>query len=164
MSRGIFNQGYHCLKCGQGTHKECLGRLGICGRTGEDGGQTSYLRKLEGAIFLIFAMHIYGPVRIFPNFSVTFSLVPLTSLHLLTGKISKSKRRIATSVLMVFGGRVLLFCEPKNIQHRTAARPVCDPLILCPPQIQIWTNTSPVKTKRTRQVLSLTWKRYKSPL
>lgn len=35
VSRGIFNQGYLCLKCGLGTHKECLGRLGVCGRTGE---------------------------------------------------------------------------------------------------------------------------------
>lgn len=35
VSRGIFNQGYFCLKCGLGTHKECLGRLGFCGRTGE---------------------------------------------------------------------------------------------------------------------------------
>uniref|UniRef100_A0A8C6VV38 Vav 3 guanine nucleotide exchange factor b n=1 Tax=Nothobranchius furzeri TaxID=105023 RepID=A0A8C6VV38_NOTFU len=33
--RGIFNQGYLCLKCGLGAHKECLGRLGVCGRTGE---------------------------------------------------------------------------------------------------------------------------------
>lgn len=35
VSRGIFNQGYLCLKCGLGAHKECLGRLGVCGRTGE---------------------------------------------------------------------------------------------------------------------------------
>lgn len=35
VSRGIFNQGYRCLKCGLGAHKECLGRLGVCGRTGE---------------------------------------------------------------------------------------------------------------------------------
>uniref|UniRef100_A0A8C9YTE4 Vav 3 guanine nucleotide exchange factor b n=1 Tax=Sander lucioperca TaxID=283035 RepID=A0A8C9YTE4_SANLU len=35
LLRGIFNQGYLCLKCGLGAHKECLGRLGICGRTGE---------------------------------------------------------------------------------------------------------------------------------
>ncbi|XP_075878053.1 guanine nucleotide exchange factor VAV3b isoform X2 [Nelusetta ayraudi] len=33
LLRGIFNQGYFCLKCGLGTHKECLGRLGFCGRT-----------------------------------------------------------------------------------------------------------------------------------
>ncbi|XP_023263194.1 guanine nucleotide exchange factor VAV3-like [Seriola lalandi dorsalis] len=33
LLRGIFNQGYLCLKCGVGAHKECLGRLGVCGRT-----------------------------------------------------------------------------------------------------------------------------------
>ncbi|KAM8727618.1 guanine nucleotide exchange factor VAV3-like isoform 1-T1 [Acanthopagrus schlegelii] len=33
LLRGIFNQGYLCMKCGLGAHKECLGRLGICGRT-----------------------------------------------------------------------------------------------------------------------------------
>ncbi|KAI9544419.1 Guanine nucleotide exchange factor vav3 [Dissostichus eleginoides] len=33
LLRGIFNQGYLCVKCGLGAHKECLGRLGICGRT-----------------------------------------------------------------------------------------------------------------------------------
>ncbi|XP_035994342.1 guanine nucleotide exchange factor VAV3 isoform X2 [Fundulus heteroclitus] len=33
LLRGIFNQGYVCQKCGLGAHKECLGRLGVCGRT-----------------------------------------------------------------------------------------------------------------------------------
>ncbi|TNN88400.1 Proto-oncogene vav [Liparis tanakae] len=33
LLRGIFNQGYLCLKCGLGAHKECLGRLDICGKT-----------------------------------------------------------------------------------------------------------------------------------
>ncbi|XP_056913879.1 guanine nucleotide exchange factor VAV3-like isoform X5 [Takifugu flavidus] len=33
LLRGIFNQGYLCLKCGLETHKECLGQLGVCGRT-----------------------------------------------------------------------------------------------------------------------------------
>ncbi|XP_028974679.2 guanine nucleotide exchange factor VAV3 isoform X2 [Esox lucius] len=33
LLRGIFNQGYMCVKCGLGAHKECLGRLGICGKT-----------------------------------------------------------------------------------------------------------------------------------
>ncbi|XP_061587730.1 guanine nucleotide exchange factor VAV3-like isoform X2 [Cololabis saira] len=33
LLRGIFNQGYLCQKCGVGAHKECLGRLGVCGRT-----------------------------------------------------------------------------------------------------------------------------------
>ncbi|XP_049332703.1 guanine nucleotide exchange factor VAV3b isoform X2 [Astyanax mexicanus] len=32
LLRGIFNQGYLCPKCGTGAHKECLGRLGACGR------------------------------------------------------------------------------------------------------------------------------------
>ncbi|XP_054914348.1 guanine nucleotide exchange factor VAV3-like [Poeciliopsis prolifica] len=33
LLRGIFNQGYRCQKCELGAHKECLGRLGLCGRT-----------------------------------------------------------------------------------------------------------------------------------
>ncbi|XP_076838398.1 guanine nucleotide exchange factor VAV3b isoform X2 [Brachyhypopomus gauderio] len=33
LLRGIFNQGYLCLKCGTGAHKECLGKLGVCVRT-----------------------------------------------------------------------------------------------------------------------------------
>uniref|UniRef100_A0A672LRL6 Guanine nucleotide exchange factor VAV3-like n=1 Tax=Sinocyclocheilus grahami TaxID=75366 RepID=A0A672LRL6_SINGR len=34
LLRGIFNQGYLCPKCGNGAHKGCLGKLGICGRAG----------------------------------------------------------------------------------------------------------------------------------
>uniref|UniRef100_A0A8D0AEE8 Vav guanine nucleotide exchange factor 3 n=1 Tax=Sander lucioperca TaxID=283035 RepID=A0A8D0AEE8_SANLU len=34
LLRGIFNQGYLCSKCGLGAHKECLGRFGSCGKTG----------------------------------------------------------------------------------------------------------------------------------
>uniref|UniRef100_A0A8C6PWS3 Vav guanine nucleotide exchange factor 3 n=1 Tax=Nothobranchius furzeri TaxID=105023 RepID=A0A8C6PWS3_NOTFU len=37
--QGIFNQGYLCSKCGLGAHKECLGRFGVCGKTGESGSQ-----------------------------------------------------------------------------------------------------------------------------
>ena len=33
--RGVFNQGYMCSKCGLGAHKECLGRFGGCGKTGD---------------------------------------------------------------------------------------------------------------------------------
>ncbi|RVE62089.1 hypothetical protein OJAV_G00177490 [Oryzias javanicus] len=33
LLRGLFNQGYLCVRCGLGAHKECLGRLGVCGRT-----------------------------------------------------------------------------------------------------------------------------------
>ncbi|XP_056112970.1 guanine nucleotide exchange factor VAV3b isoform X1 [Rhinichthys klamathensis goyatoka] len=36
LLRGIFNQGYLCTKCGNGAHKGCLGRLGACGRAGND--------------------------------------------------------------------------------------------------------------------------------
>ncbi|XP_050989818.1 guanine nucleotide exchange factor VAV3b isoform X2 [Labeo rohita] len=34
LLRGIFNQGYLCPKCGNGAHKGCLGKLGVCGRAG----------------------------------------------------------------------------------------------------------------------------------
>lgn len=34
VCRGVFNQGYLCSKCGLGAHKECLGRFGSCGKTG----------------------------------------------------------------------------------------------------------------------------------
>ncbi|KAJ3594487.1 hypothetical protein NHX12_003794 [Muraenolepis orangiensis] len=33
LLRGIFYQGYLCIKCGLGAHKECLGRLVVCGKT-----------------------------------------------------------------------------------------------------------------------------------
>uniref|UniRef100_A0A8C5CJC2 Vav 3 guanine nucleotide exchange factor b n=1 Tax=Gadus morhua TaxID=8049 RepID=A0A8C5CJC2_GADMO len=36
LLRGIFNQGYLCNKCGLGAHKECLGRLVMCGRPGDN--------------------------------------------------------------------------------------------------------------------------------
>ncbi|XP_076827298.1 guanine nucleotide exchange factor VAV3 isoform X2 [Brachyhypopomus gauderio] len=32
LLRGIFNQGYQCCKCGEGAHKECLGRVAMCGK------------------------------------------------------------------------------------------------------------------------------------
>ncbi|XP_026869081.1 guanine nucleotide exchange factor VAV3 isoform X2 [Electrophorus electricus] len=32
LLRGIFNQGYQCSKCGEGAHKECLGRVAMCGK------------------------------------------------------------------------------------------------------------------------------------
>ncbi|KAM4605318.1 guanine nucleotide exchange factor VAV3-like [Polymixia lowei] len=45
LLRGIFNQGYLCLKCGLGAHKECLGRLGVCGRT-----DSATLRPQRGTV------------------------------------------------------------------------------------------------------------------
>ncbi|XP_061776874.1 guanine nucleotide exchange factor VAV3-like isoform X1 [Nerophis ophidion] len=41
LLRGIFNQGYLCLKCGLAVHKECLGQPGLC-RT-----ESSKLRSKE---------------------------------------------------------------------------------------------------------------------
>ncbi|XP_031440226.1 guanine nucleotide exchange factor VAV3 isoform X2 [Clupea harengus] len=37
LLRGIFYQGYQCSKCGAGAHKECLGRLDICGKNPDAG-------------------------------------------------------------------------------------------------------------------------------
>ncbi|XP_059914576.1 guanine nucleotide exchange factor VAV3b [Gadus macrocephalus] len=49
LLRGIFNQGYLCNKCGLGAHKECLGRLVMCGRPADRvavGGWFSYVSPL----------------------------------------------------------------------------------------------------------------------
>nr|XP_061811604.1 guanine nucleotide exchange factor VAV3-like isoform X2 [Nerophis lumbriciformis] len=45
LLRGIFNQGYLCSKCGLGAHKECLGRLGCCGKTGNTFTLKSFLTE-----------------------------------------------------------------------------------------------------------------------
>uniref|UniRef100_A0A8K9X857 Vav guanine nucleotide exchange factor 3 n=1 Tax=Oncorhynchus mykiss TaxID=8022 RepID=A0A8K9X857_ONCMY len=45
LLRGIFNQGYLCSKCGIGAHKECLGRFGSCGKTGENHLKTHRCKK-----------------------------------------------------------------------------------------------------------------------
>uniref|UniRef100_A0AAZ3PJT9 Vav guanine nucleotide exchange factor 3 n=1 Tax=Oncorhynchus tshawytscha TaxID=74940 RepID=A0AAZ3PJT9_ONCTS len=45
LLRGIFNQGYLCSKCGIGAHKECLGRFGGCGKTGENHLKTHRCKK-----------------------------------------------------------------------------------------------------------------------
>uniref|UniRef100_A0A8C2EHB7 Vav 3 guanine nucleotide exchange factor b n=1 Tax=Cyprinus carpio TaxID=7962 RepID=A0A8C2EHB7_CYPCA len=53
LLRGIFNQGYLCSKCGNGAHKGCLGKLGVCGRADQE--------------------HVLGivPVLILPHFVFT---------------------------------------------------------------------------------------------
>ncbi|KAM9610911.1 proto-oncogene vav isoform 2-T2 [Morphnus guianensis] len=43
LLRGTFYQGYRCSRCRAPAHKECLGRLGTCGRAGADPG--SGMRK-----------------------------------------------------------------------------------------------------------------------
>uniref|UniRef100_A0A8C6SZU8 Vav guanine nucleotide exchange factor 3 n=1 Tax=Neogobius melanostomus TaxID=47308 RepID=A0A8C6SZU8_9GOBI len=45
LLRGIFYQGYQCQKCGLGAHKECLGRFGSCGKTGNTTYQPSTPRS-----------------------------------------------------------------------------------------------------------------------
>uniref|UniRef100_A0AAY5EIN8 Vav guanine nucleotide exchange factor 3 n=1 Tax=Electrophorus electricus TaxID=8005 RepID=A0AAY5EIN8_ELEEL len=46
LLRGIFNQGYQCSKCGEGAHKECLGRVAMCGKGSTSGGSMpSHLAK-----------------------------------------------------------------------------------------------------------------------
>ncbi|XP_062376631.1 guanine nucleotide exchange factor VAV3-like isoform X2 [Sardina pilchardus] len=40
LLRGVFNQGYQCSKCGAGAHKECLARLGFCGKAPGRGDKT----------------------------------------------------------------------------------------------------------------------------
>uniref|UniRef100_A0A674N6W5 Vav 3 guanine nucleotide exchange factor b n=1 Tax=Takifugu rubripes TaxID=31033 RepID=A0A674N6W5_TAKRU len=57
LLRGIFNQGYLCLKCGLETHKECLGQLGVCGRTGEMDARRSVFRNtfVRSSSFLSFS-------------------------------------------------------------------------------------------------------------
>ncbi|XP_066516543.1 proto-oncogene vav-like isoform X2 [Hoplias malabaricus] len=38
LLRGIFFQGYRCSRCKMAAHKECLGRVPVCGRTSENSG------------------------------------------------------------------------------------------------------------------------------
>uniref|UniRef100_A0A669F584 Vav guanine nucleotide exchange factor 3 n=1 Tax=Oreochromis niloticus TaxID=8128 RepID=A0A669F584_ORENI len=46
LLRGVFYQGYLCSKCGLGAHKECLGRFGSCGKTGNCGTYAVHLAGL----------------------------------------------------------------------------------------------------------------------
>lgn len=38
LLRGIFFQGYRCTRCKMAAHKECLGRVSVCGRNSESAG------------------------------------------------------------------------------------------------------------------------------
>ncbi|XP_014117547.1 PREDICTED: proto-oncogene vav [Pseudopodoces humilis] len=38
LLRGTFYQGYRCSRCRAPAHKECLGRVGTCGKAGTDSG------------------------------------------------------------------------------------------------------------------------------
>lgn len=57
--RGIFNQGYLCQKCGLGAHKECLGRLGVCGRTGKTETSWTFIWFDKGSTQNTLKEHLY---------------------------------------------------------------------------------------------------------
>ncbi|XP_039590388.1 guanine nucleotide exchange factor VAV3 isoform X2 [Polypterus senegalus] len=48
LLRGIFNQGYICVNCGAGAHKECLGRLETCGKVNTDPLTQRLEKKING--------------------------------------------------------------------------------------------------------------------
>ncbi|XP_038649504.1 guanine nucleotide exchange factor VAV3-like isoform X2 [Scyliorhinus canicula] len=48
LLRGVFYQGYMCPRCGTGAHKECLGRLGICGKSTAGLPKMQVLRRYNG--------------------------------------------------------------------------------------------------------------------
>ncbi|KAK4805916.1 hypothetical protein QYF61_021480 [Mycteria americana] len=47
LLRGTFYQGYRCSRCRAPAHKECLGRLGTCGRGGTDSGSGTRKNKSQ---------------------------------------------------------------------------------------------------------------------
>ncbi|XP_077581104.1 guanine nucleotide exchange factor VAV3-like isoform X1 [Stigmatopora nigra] len=42
LLKGVFNQGYICLKCARAIHKECLGQLGICRRAAAESSKHGF--------------------------------------------------------------------------------------------------------------------------
>ncbi|XP_062866765.1 proto-oncogene vav-like isoform X1 [Trichomycterus rosablanca] len=46
LLRGIYYQGYQCSRCKMAAHKECLGRVPVCGRNAENSG-TMKKNKLK---------------------------------------------------------------------------------------------------------------------
>ncbi|KAG2461639.1 VAV3 factor, partial [Polypterus senegalus] len=48
LLRGIFNQGYICVNCGAGAHKECLGRLETCGKVNTGLPKMQVIRNYHG--------------------------------------------------------------------------------------------------------------------
>uniref|UniRef100_H2UD66 Osteoclast-stimulating factor 1 n=1 Tax=Takifugu rubripes TaxID=31033 RepID=H2UD66_TAKRU len=47
LLRGIFFQGYRCTRCKMAAHKECLGRVDVCGR---NSGQCSRIGRSSGYV------------------------------------------------------------------------------------------------------------------
>uniref|UniRef100_A0A8C5NBE5 Vav guanine nucleotide exchange factor 3 n=1 Tax=Gouania willdenowi TaxID=441366 RepID=A0A8C5NBE5_GOUWI len=65
LLRGVFNQGYLCSKCGLGAHKECLGRFGCCGKTGEHTdlgkhGKRNRLHRTAGLPKMVVIRNYFG--------------------------------------------------------------------------------------------------------
>ncbi|XP_030624844.1 guanine nucleotide exchange factor VAV3 [Chanos chanos] len=60
LLRGIFNQGYLCSKCGAGAHKECLGRLGTCGKTNTGSVRTEAKARDPGFPKMLVIRNYYG--------------------------------------------------------------------------------------------------------
>ncbi|XP_032939655.1 proto-oncogene vav [Catharus ustulatus] len=47
LLRGTFYQGYRCSRCRAPAHKECLGRVGTCGKAGSDPGSGARKHKSQ---------------------------------------------------------------------------------------------------------------------
>ncbi|XP_027559071.1 proto-oncogene vav-like, partial [Neopelma chrysocephalum] len=47
LLRGTFYQGYRCNRCRAPAHKECLGRVGTCGKAGADSGSGPRKNKSQ---------------------------------------------------------------------------------------------------------------------
>ncbi|XP_061778293.1 guanine nucleotide exchange factor VAV3 isoform X2 [Nerophis ophidion] len=60
LLRGVFNQGYLCSKCGLGAHKECLGRLGCCGKTDPGGVRTQVKDRDPGLPKMLVIRNYFG--------------------------------------------------------------------------------------------------------
>lgn len=100
VSRGIFNQGYLCLKCGLGAHKECLGRLGVCGRTGEID-LTNAFSSL--ASFSLDSLDKFTPLKFFLKFCDLYSSTATRSIFpLFHPKYQNLKGRLKWNLLSAF--------------------------------------------------------------
>ncbi|XP_051867909.1 guanine nucleotide exchange factor VAV3 [Pristis pectinata] len=48
LLRGTFYQGYLCMRCGTGAHKECLGRIGVCSKAEADPRRGKQMNCFKG--------------------------------------------------------------------------------------------------------------------
>lgn len=111
VSRGIFNQGYLCLKCGLGAHKQCLGQLGVCERTGEIEADklilqlwsiTSYPRKLI-ASFPLYSLYTFMSLKFLLKCCDLYSSATTRSIFpLFHPKYQNLKGRLKWNLLSTF--------------------------------------------------------------